>query len=345
MKESMKPLFGRPKTKEELQAQVESFAEKKFKPLYTNNGNNEEYYQKRKKSHSVLQASSELASITDIDALPKDLSEELKKLVAEHKNSYLLSLKEQNIGKLKFQIECITRYDEEFKPIVEHLRSEISKVKTGDDWEKIDHEIRSGFEGHVIKIETPSGIYAAKFFRNNGISEQQLDAMRKTKDVKNVAHLIAYSQKDQAIVMDFFEGKNLGNIKKEEKPQITNDELKSIVTTFVDLYNMDIRLDTNGAGGGNIMFDKEKGFFFIDYHSMAEQYDFTVAIKELARAISERSDFKYGKEYENEVSDMERRMIRVLKENFPELYDRHKKDFEIGEIQLLKEKIIKFFRY
>lgn len=339
MKESISPTLGRLKTKEELQAQIENFAETKLATNYDEN-NTTDFYKNRVKTRSVLQNSSELASITNLDKIRDDLSEEIKGMVVANKDAYIESLKGNSGKKLKFQTECIERYNKEFEPIIQNLRSKLSVITTGKELQNIEGYIASGFEAHAFKIQTPSGVYVAKLFKNGAISEQQLEAMRRAKDMNNVSHLLSYSQKDQAVVMDFLEGEKLKCIKKEDKPCITDNEIVSILNTFISLYKMDIRLD---SCGDNLMFDKEKGFSVFDYHSKTVPYSLFDALKDLSQSLACRENFSYGQEYEIETKKINSRMIQELKTSFPELYNEHKKEFEKSKFDRIKQRVKQVF--
>jgi hypothetical protein len=345
MKESVGRPLGKPKKKEQLQAQIEYFAEKKIASEYPNENKNQDtnekkFYADREKAKSVLKKSEELASIKDINNLSKDLSTEAKELVGKYKDLYLGFSKEQNNTKLKFQTECISRYNKEFKIIIENLQSKISVIKTTEELKNIEGYMYSGAEGHIFKVQTLLGYYVIKIFKHGAISPEQLEAMRRTKDVSNVSHLVSYSQKDQAIVMDFLKGKNLRHIKREDKPEINNYEIKSILNTFIDLYERDIILDSIG---NNILFEEGKGFFFVDYHTKTRNQGLVDAIRDLAKSLTERKDFTSGKEFDSKTDEINLQIVKELKQNFPKFFNKHKRDFMIERLDLLKKKLKSLF--
>ncbi|MCC6323724.1 hypothetical protein IT400_02940 [Candidatus Nomurabacteria bacterium] len=348
--------FGRPKTQEELQAQIENFAEQKLPPIYTNEEKlfmkaaqfaKEHFFdfdqapqgleiknkQAKEEQHNIFQNSSELAKINDIHNLPDNISPDLKELVLKLKDEYLLFSKEQNIATLRFQAECIKRYEEDFESLVNNI---ILQIQRGIKIEDIEGYIASGDEANVFKITTSSGIYAIKIYKTEWfLPSEGLEAMRRARSIENVSHLKAYSQKDRVMVMEFINGKSLYNTPMNECPVFTNQELEKFLDTIFELYKNGIAIDVNPK---NFIYDnKTKNINIIDYYidnKVQSLFEYirdlpsSLSFREESPVIATKSTMEEYDKYKLRVKEMNLRIIDTLTKNFPEFCNEYKKDIE-----------------
>jgi hypothetical protein len=337
--------FGKLNTKETLrQASIEHFAEQELNPKYTNDdieliknvrfsfnhyfdfGNiTEGLVDKNRKAEEqtrIFHQSAELAKIKDINNIPEDVSEQSRELILKYKDDYLRFLKEQEAAALRFKSECIKRYEEEFSQIVKNISSQI---QNGVNPKNIEGYLDPGTFSHVFKVQTESGVYVVKMYLDNVMSFRDLEAMRVAKDAEHVSKLVAYSQKDKTLVMKFLPGKNFTQLSKEEKPQLTDEEIKSIFQIIIDLQKKGIEPDPDSK---NFLYDEKEGFSVIDYHIIDESKNFMDTLRILPKTLSVREGIVYDQSYDAEVNSLNRRMVSVLEQNFPNFCNEHKTDFE-----------------
>lgn len=338
--------YGRLKTKEELQAQVESFAEQKLEPKFTREeksfrdvlmlnpemftafyGDDDSmpdkvaYSNNQKKE--IYENSAEFSKQKDFENLPKNLSD----IVEKHHLEYLNFLKTESTKSREFKAMCIKRYSEEFEVVSRDIIEKINNIDKKENIKNIEGYINEGSNGYVFKIDTDSGIHAMKFYfhEDRAISIYDLEAMRRAKDVKGAAHLEAYSQKDRVMIMDFVDGKDLSDLNTEEIDNFSDNELKSLVNTVVELHNLQITYEESNIN--NFIYNKDQGIVFIDYQMEDSPDQFALKLKDLAKTLSLRMDSKKGDDFNERNLNTKRRILDIVKNDFPILYDKYRDDF------------------
>ncbi len=331
--------FGRPKTKEELQTQVEQFAEieysnlKMIKPEKFNSEEDEnifyeKYLQSMKDQSEMLVYSAELSEIQDFKNLPVDIDPKLKGLIERNRDAYVEFCDTEMKALDYYRASKVKIYNEKYKSRVNDIKDQI---KNGIPLEEIPGYVNKGTKGaifftddkHSKVVKLYSAIHDGTSSSNVGKNE--ILSLLRAKDIENVSHLEGYSYEDRAVIMEYIEGKNLKELTKKERVQLSDEEIKSVFKIIFDLYQNGLEIDPHPT---NFIYNKEKGFSVIDYHLLKNPENFMYLLRSLPENLSRRKNTSDEESDYDQFSDLEPRIVKILEEDYPEFCEKHKEHFE-----------------
>lgn len=287
-----------------------------------------------KEQELVFENMSLLTHVKDLKKPSIDLGSDLVDLIKDNKESYLKFLREERKIEARYREEKEAYYNEHFKNIVKNIIEQLEKKEA----EEIDGYMTPGTMSYVFKITESNKPYVVKFYdrheNKKEVGHSEVTAMLRAEGIKNVSHLKGYSYEDGVYVMDYIEGKSLPEMTFEEKPKITDEELKTIIETTILLYKRGVVIDTFPK---NFIFNSKNKVNIIDYSIEEENLHNTMYyIRDLAIQLSERK-----KENENmqptvtntiladfeHVDELEKRMIEMIERDFTDFAKIFKEDF------------------
>jgi len=239
----------KPKTSERLQAQVEAFADSGV----------EKFSEEQK---AVLKNSAELSKITDLNNLPDDLSDDLRKLIEDNKDAYLLFLKERKFETEKIE-ESITLYNEKFSGKISELKVRMSEGNP----QELPEYLGSGSNGSAFKIEVEGKEYAAKFTNSVVQSNFEIKPLLKATGIEHTSQFVCHSFQDGVVVMELLPGVDITNFTSENSPEYTDKDLGQLIDTVVKLESAGLVIDPKAS---NFLYSTESGFSVLDYHLQRE---------------------------------------------------------------------------
>ncbi len=315
-----------PKSKEHLQAQTEHFADHGV----------EKFSEEQK---LLLKHSDELSRITDLDNLPDDLPEKLKKVIAENRDEYVDVLRSAKKEDISFRKENAELYDSKFKSVIESLKS---KISSSQNPKELPEYLGSGSNGSAYIIEVDDEKYAAKFSSSVTQANFETKPLLQAKGTENVAQLVSYSLADGVVIMKLLHGTDVTNFTPENAPKYSDKHIVKLIQTVVELYNKGIMIDPKPS---NFMYDEKDGFSVLDFHlsnGLQSIGDSVMSLK-LALTIRKRPNLDYeADDYDekSEEQDLERdkvelpmmiRFLTILKEQFPEILNDWQREYQKGE--------------
>lgn len=304
----------KPKSPERIQAQVEAFADSGVK----------EFSEEQK---AILKNSSELAKITDLNNLPDDLSDELRELIEQNKDTYLRFLREQNYETEQIE-ESIRLYNESFKETVADLKA---KMQEGDP-KQLPEYLGSGSNGSAYKITVDGKGYAVKFTNSVTQSNFEIKPLLKASGVEHTSQFVCHSFEDGVVVMELLPGTDVTNFTPENAPEYSDRNLEQLIDTVVELEGNGLVIDPKAS---NFLYSPDSGFSVLDYHLQRENGGHITgkSIMSLINALTYRpyvpidrddpeSDRKLKESSEEDARRRLSMMIRVfeiVKNKYPEI--------------------------
>jgi len=302
------------KTPEKLQAQVEAFADSGVK----------EFSDAQK---SILKNSAKLAKITDLNNLPNDLSDELRKLIEDNREAYLQFLREREYETEKIE-ESIALYKEKFGAVISSLKA---RMLEGDP-KQLPEYLGSGSNGSAFKIEVDGKEYAAKFTNSVVQSNFEIKPLLKADGIEHVSQFVCHSFEDGVVVMELLPGTDVTNFTSENAPEYTEKDLEQLVDTVVKLESAGLVIDPKAS---NLLYSPESGFSVLDYHLQRENSGHIIgkSIMNLMHALTYRpyipidwdapdSDEKIKRSTNEDLRrklSMLLRVLKIVKQKYPEL--------------------------
>lgn len=311
------------KSKEGLQAQIIEFANNTL-PEFS-------------KDHELIVKNvGVLANINDLDQLPNELSPDLRDIIEKYKDRYINFLRQKTERKKILSAEDYLKlYNNKFRTIVEEL-----KKKFAEEGEKMPEYIGKGSNGRGFKINLEGQDYCIKIHSNLMQGNYELKALRRGKGMPRLSQLTAYSLEDGVTVMEFLPGKEVTQFELDQEPKYTDEEIKQLMNIVVEMDENGLVIDPKPS---NFMYDKDKGFSILDYHTKVKGNDRTVAdsIADLRVALSYKNypDFlgKHKCAFDSEAYKTEAyptsmgyllhscntslRVLKILQHSFPSLLD------------------------
>lgn len=313
----------KPKTQEQIMAQVEHFADKGVK----------EFSSEQK---LLLKYSKELSTVTDLDNLPENLPEELKKLIEDNRSKYIEVLRSSKKEDIEFRKQNIELYNSKFKPVIDSLKEKISNSHNSKE---LPEYLGSGSNGSAYMIEVNGKKYAAKFSKSLIQANFETKPLLQARGVENVAQLVSYSFADGVVIMELLHGTDVTNFTPENAPEYSEENITKLIETVIELDKKGIVIDPKPS---NFMYDEEHGFSVLDFHIKNPKSDHTLAdsIMDLRLALSFRKwpYIEYNTpEYKKQSVEKNKiylpimiKFIGILKNKFPEILENYKKrDAEI----------------
>lgn len=119
-----------------------------------------------------------------------------------------------------------------------------------------------GSHGIVYKLENEGKSYAVKV---GGVTDDIVEAFRRGATIKNVAHLEAAEPEQSVAVIEFVDGQPTDRMTLAEKASISDAHISDMLHAAAEMHESALGLDV--LEPGNVLYNPEKGFVFIDYYS------------------------------------------------------------------------------
>jgi len=300
------------KTPERIQAQIESFADKGLKDFSSD-------------QRLFLEYSAELANVTDLNNLPDTLPPEVLDAIERNKLDYIRFLIKERNTERQFIEENIVKYKEKFQPTIEELKT---KLKETDSLKSLPEYLGAGSNGVAFKIEVEGVPYAAKFSKSLTQANFEIKPLLRAKGVKNVAQLEAYSSPDGLVVMDLLPGREVTQVKPEENPEYTDQQIADVIAKVVELDQRGLAVDPKAS---NFLYDKDKGFSLLDFHLKNQYANIPDSVVNLKVMLSARDwpqvayDTPEGEDQYVERQKVELaalvKLLTIVRDQFPDIYD------------------------
>lgn len=316
----------KPKTEEQIQAQVEYFADNRVK----------EFSAEQK---LLLKYSKELAKIIDLDNLPEDLPEEVRKLVEDNRDKYVDVLRSARKEDIAFRKENAELYNHKFKPVIEALKAKISSPQ---NQKELPEYLGSGSNGSTYAIEVDGKKYAAKFSSSLTQANFETKPLLQAKGIENTAQLVSYSFSDGVVIMELLHGTDVTNFTPENVPEYSDEHITKLIKTVIELYKKGIMIDPKPS---NFMYDEKEGFSILDFHLSNGTQSIGDLVMSLKHALTARKwsrlDYNaddYGEK--SKAQTLERykielpmmiRFLTILQNQFPEILDDWKQAYQKRE--------------
>lgn len=309
------------KTEEHLKAQVEHFADKGV----------DEFSDSQR---ILLKYSDKLAKITDLDSIPDNFPEELKKDIEENKDKYIEFLSLAKKEEIVFRKENIELYNSKFKSVIDTLKS---KISSSENPEKMPEYLGSGRNGSAYLIEVDDKKYAAKFSKLITQANFEIKPLLQARGLENVAQLIAYSSVDGVVIMNLLQGKDVSSFTPENAPEYSDEHIIKLIQKTIELDKNGIVIDPKPS---NFMYDTKNGFSILDFHLSGGLTRVEDTVMSLRFALMARNwprlDYK-AVDYEKKLREqsLERqkveipmmlRFLTILQERFPKVINDWKRE-------------------
>ncbi|PID83898.1 hypothetical protein CSB09_03645 [Candidatus Gracilibacteria bacterium] len=250
----------RPKTPEELQAQIEDFADHGFG----------EFSQTQKIILKNAQKLSTITSQKDIEHPKESISKDMECILYEYGSShspllweqsnfsqslYTQHLTKRNKRECQMRKHYLTRYKEEFKDSVDGLQKNVSK-------DSKDY-IGSGWNGDVFMITgKDKKKYALKISQSMSQANFELKTLFQSRRIKNTPEIQAYWAPEGAIIMNYIPGTDVSKI-TPNTPNYTKKQMAELIETVIELDNNGLIIDPHPS---NFIYHRINGFSVIDFH-------------------------------------------------------------------------------
>lgn len=301
----------KPKSTEKLQAQVEVFGDTSVKEFSD-------------EQRLLLEHSSELAKIRDINSLPDDLPEELVELIENNKEMYVAFLRERKFETEKTEVS-IQLYNEKFKSEVDDLKSRIEQGES----KELPEYLGSGSNGSAFKITIGGKDYAAKFSRSTTQSNFEIKPLLKAEGIEHVSQFVCHSFEDGVVIMELLPGTDVTNFTPENKPEYTDKDIQQLIDTVVELESSGLVIDPKAS---NFLYSSEHGFSILDYHLQRDGGGHIIgkSLMNLMHALTykpyesiDREDPDYEEMQTKQIQEDLRQNLSMMVRVFQIVSDRH----------------------
>lgn len=276
------------------------------------------YYRELREQNTLLKSAHELSGVKDLDHLPDTMSPELKKLVANYKDKYIAFLRKEKKIATEYIEQNRETWDRHFKDIVGEIKE---KMRAIEPQIGVDGCIAIRGRSYVFKRDVEGKSYAIKFYRKEATREpnpelsvgvQQIYASLRTQDLDHIAHLAAYSYEDGAHIHTFCPGSTIDRLLPGER-NYPDEDLIVLLSTLEKMYERGVHADIDAT---NILYSKEHGFYFIDYH-IGSVLDISLLekLKSLGAALLNESEYQPSKE----VKELDKKIIALIEQQFPSI--------------------------
>lgn len=159
----------------------------------------------------------------------------------------------------QYKSDKLDRY-QEFDPLVAHLLEEIRNLPDGSEHPAF---IGTGMKAETYQIELNGGKYAARIIKKRDWAsvDDYLHAGLLGNKVPHLEQFCAANPDRGITISEMMPGKQMRKITAEDIEAITDKQLSELVDTIVTMDKRGIWLD---ADLGNMLYDQETGFNFID---------------------------------------------------------------------------------
>ena len=237
----------KPKEQPALQAQIEHFADAGTKQFSDN-------------QRLLLKYAEQLAKIGNLNKIPDDFPEELKALIANNKDAYILYLRRTRREERVFFENNIRLYNEKFKNIVHELAQ---KIQDAGNPKFVEGYLGSGGNGSAFKVVIDGRELAIKFSQSLVQNNFEIKPLLRTQHIAHTPELIAFSLEDGVKIMSFIPGEVVSNFTPENVPNYSDEHIIQLIETILELERNGISIDPKPS---NFVYSSQEGFGVFDFH-------------------------------------------------------------------------------
>lgn len=161
--------------------------------------------------------------------------------------------------------EMLTRYNQEFKPIIDNLQKEVQDPRARKEHPAF---MGDGSNAAVFRITREGKNYAVRVPNGHnpvGIDRHIAGAVL-GKGIPHFEQIVAASYEDSVTVAEIMPGKELAkDMSIEDVEAITDGQLLELVDTLTTATRRGIKIDPKPS---NIFYDREFGFGIVDYQPL-----------------------------------------------------------------------------
>lgn len=173
--------------------------------------------------------------------------------------NFLRQLSPEERADVAFLADASKRYSD--------FRESVEQATHGANEESTNY-LGRGIGGRAYRFSQDGVDYAVKFGNN---SWSNIPAFRRAKDIDGVSHLYAADLDNNIAVMNLVPGTLADKMSFAEKDAIPTEHLEAAIAKAIEMFKKGLMIDPKPS---NFLYDKDKGFGFIDYRSRVHsQYD------------------------------------------------------------------------
>ena len=314
------------KSLEQRLAQIEYFIDTHIQPFSTD-------------QRSLLQNSTTISTIEDLQNLPTDLPENLKSLIKQYRAAYTKTISKAPKEELLFKKANAELYNIRFKDIITTLKQ---KIENTENPKLLLEYLGSGSNGSAYLIEVEGVKYAAKFSKSVAQTNFEIKPLRKARGIKHTAQLEAYSLEEGCVIMELLPGTDVTQLSYIKEPNYSDDHINQLINTVVELYANGITIDPKPS---NFMYDPQTGFSVLDFHLSNNNTSIGDIIMDLRLALTARDwpkidwndrdaknqDEKQRKEKNKIDLPIMVQFLTILTEEHPEIIEDYWSEYEKRE--------------
>ena len=201
----------------------------------------------------------QLSSIGNLNKIPEDFPVELKSLIADHKDAYILFLRKTRRQEREFLEKNIRLYNERFKPVVQELKRKIASV---DHPREVEEFLGSGGNGSAFKVVIDGRTLVIKFTDSLYQNNFEIKPLLRTRHIPHTPELVAFSLEDGVKIMSYLPGEVVSNFTPENAPAYPDEHIIQLIETVLELERNGIALDPRPS---NFVYSSQDGFGVFDF--------------------------------------------------------------------------------
>lgn len=147
--------------------------------------------------------------------------------------------------------------------------------------------------------------------------------------------------------MELLPGTNVTNLDPETTPEYSDEHIKQLIKTVIELYNHGVVIDPKPS---NFMYDEEHGFSILDFHLLKWSHSIGDIVMSLSHALTARKwprlDYESDDyEEQSKANTIARykvhlplmiKFLRILKNDFPDILLDYHRSYDIRERKILE---------
>jgi len=157
---------------------------------------------------------------------------------------------------IRFLANKMAEFDDFREPVAAILKD----ASIGDD-----HYLGRGSNGKAFRLTHDGVDYAVK---TGGVSFLNVPAFREGDHIEGISHLIAIDIDNEVSVMNLVPGTIPEKMAQEEKLAIPDEHIDAVIDKVIEMHDAGLHIDPKPS---NFLYDKDKGFGIIDYHSASSR--------------------------------------------------------------------------
>ncbi len=202
----------------------------------------------------------QLSNIGNLNRIPEDFPEELKSLIADHKDAYVLFLRKTRRQEREFLEKNIRLYNERFRTVVQELKH---KIASADHPREVEGFLGSGGNGSAFKVVIDGRKLVIKFTDSLYQNNFEIKPLLRTRHIPHTPELVAFSLEDGVKIMSFLPGDVVSSFSPENAPSYPDEHIIQLIETVLELEQNGIVIDPKPS---NFVYSGPDGFGVFDFH-------------------------------------------------------------------------------